>query len=140
MGKTWREDLQHLSATLKAWCPDWQPHRGKLLGTSKEATAMAIHLCKNERYPKIAAASAALKDAIALVRSIGRDGCGAFLESSVVKAAESVVSLAIETVAATYCVFKLRVEIPRIANAALKEVERNKVRDFRGGPECEAWR
>ena len=65
-----------------------------------------------------------------MVRGINKDGCGVFLEPPVVKAAETVVTLAIETTTVTYVLFKLRVELPRIANATLKQSELKKVKEF----------
>lgn len=116
LGKAWSDALERESALANSWCPSWQPVVGQLM--SSDHAKLVLDMVKNPHFADLGGLAAKLQSAVALLKSVHKDGNPPMVESATIAKASQLAKLAVDTAVVTNAVFKARVEIPRTQDLA----------------------
>ena len=96
----WATDLTELSHAVSEWCPAWQPFKETLLDKSNEEVVQ--QLLTNSEFPKLNGGAAALTQMLRELRQLQADGFGPWVDAKIIKDANSMKDLAVDTICITF--------------------------------------
>ena len=109
---SWRSDVQKIIDFFDQAIPDWQNQQDKLLDDP-----MKTDLLTNPHYTSLSNEASKMTRISNAIQVLHSDGCGMVYDASMMKKASDKKDLAIDTVAVTYAIYKVTMEIPKVPEA-----------------------